>query len=263
MSSSHGFWSLGGFIGGAAGGWVLARAGHEAQALIAAAVVLGLVLAALPFLLPDPLSAARKDGSPAPAHRLLPRDPAIWVLGAMALFSMVPEGAVLDWAALYLSQELGADVATSGLAFAFFAGAMALMRFAGDAVRNRFGAVRTLRVSGLIAAAGLAGAASADGAALAIACFAVCGLGVANMVPILFSAAGNHPGFSAGSGIATVTMVGYSGILVAPSGIGFVAEHAGFRPTYLALSLLLLVVVALAGRVGAADGTRPAAPAPV
>jgi hypothetical protein len=73
------------------------------------------------------------------------------------------------------------------------------------------------------------------------------------MVPIVLSAAGNHPGASAGSGIATVTMMGYSGILIAPSGIGFAAEHIGYRTTYFVLALLLLVVAALAGRVAAAD----------
>ena len=60
---------------------------------------------------------------------------------------MIPEGAVLDWAALYLQQELGTDLAIAGFAFAGFSGAMALMRFLGDGVRNRFGAVTTLRVS--------------------------------------------------------------------------------------------------------------------
>ncbi len=95
--------------------------------------------------------------------RLLPREGSVWLLGVLALFCMVPEGAVLDWAALYLRQELGAEVARSGLAFAFFSGAMAVMRFAGDGVRNRFGAVTTLRWSGLIASVGLMGAALAPG----------------------------------------------------------------------------------------------------
>jgi MFS family permease len=166
---------------------------------------------------------------------------------------MVPEGGVLDWAALYLTREFGANLQTASLAFSVFAGTMAVIRFMGDAVRNRFGAVATLRVSGLIAAAGMVGASLAPNPALVIACFGLSGLGVANMVPIVLSAAGNHPGASAGSGIATVTMLGYSGILIAPSGIGFAAEHIGYRTTYFVLALLLLVVAALAGRVAAAD----------
>jgi MFS family permease len=261
MSSSHGFWSLGGFFGGALGGWVIKAQGAEVQAIWAAGVAAVVVLAAMPFLLgeePAPKPAAGVAGDvPAPRAGLLPRDPAIWLLGMMALFSMVPEGAVLDWAALYLGQELGADLARSGLAFALFSAAMAVMRFAGDGIRNRFGAVRTLRLSGQVAAVGMLGGALAPTDVVAIAAFFVAGLGVANMVPILFSAAGNHPGLSPGAGIAAVTMFGYSGILVAPSTIGFVAEHVGFRLTYGALAVLLLVVAGLAGRTATADGARP------
>lgn len=250
MSASHGFWSLGGFIGGAAGGVLIARAGSEAQALLTAGISAAIVLAAMPFLLTEPPAPRRAD---APRTRLLPRDAGLWLLGGMAMFAMVPEGAVLDWGALYMGQELGADTARSGLAFAFFAGAMAVMRFAGDAVRNRFGAVRTLRMSGLVGATGLLGAALAPTDTLAIAAFALAGLGVANMVPVIFSAAGNHPGMAAGTAMATVTMVGYAGILVAPSSIGVVAEAVGFRATYAALAVLLLVVATLAPRAVAAD----------
>lgn len=255
MSSSHGFWSLGGFVGGAAGGWVLEHWGASVQALMAAAGAAVLVLGAMPFILRDMRLPAPAD-APREKHPLLPRDATLWLLGVLALFSMVPEGAVLDWAALYLKEELGSDLSTAALGFAFFSAAMALMRFAGDSVRNRFGAVNTLRYSGLIAAAGMLGGALAPTDALAIASFFVAGLGIANTVPIMFSAAGNHPGLAPGAGLAAVTMFGYSGILVAPSTIGFVAEHVGFRFTYAALAVLLLIVAALAGSARAADGVR-------
>jgi MFS family permease len=81
------------------------------------------------------------------------------------------------------------------------------------------------------------------------------------MVPILFSAAGNHPNLPSASAISIVTMVGYCGILVAPSSIGFLAEHLGFRPTYAALSLLLVVVAVLATQAVDADGSRALPPA--
>lgn len=254
MSSSHGFWSLGGFLGGTLGGFVIAGLGPVAHALGVAAVVAGLVAVASPSLVDDPAPPA---GTPVPARgALLPRDAGLWLLGLMALMAMVPEGAVLDWAALYLSQELGAPLAVSGLAFGLFAGAMAVVRFLGDAIRNRFGGVAVLRSSALLGAVGLAGAAMAPGPALAIAAFAVAGVGVANMVPVIFSAAGNHRGLGAGQALATVTMLGYSGILMAPGSIGAIAEHAGFRLTYLALAGLLVVVAAMAGRAAAADGVQ-------
>ncbi len=260
MSSSHGFWSLGGFIGGSAGSWVIAQWGSEVQSIATAVVVAGVVLAAMPFLLPDAPGPAVAEASAVPKTRLFPKDLHVWLLGFLALFAMVPEGAVLDWAAIYLQKELGADVFVSGLGFAFFAGAMAVMRFAGDSVRNRFGAVRTLRLSGFLGAAGLMGGALAPQDWVAIVSFTIAGLGVANMVPILFSAAGNHPHLPPANAISIVTMVGYCGILIAPSTIGFLAEQMGFRPTYGGLSLLLVVVALVAARASDADGAKPVEP---
>lgn len=253
MSSSHGFWSVGGFVGGAAGSLVVARFGPEVQAVGVGAVSAVIVLLASAFLMYDPPHPHTEEG---PKPPLFPRVGLLYLLGGMALFSMVPEGAVLDWAAIYISKELGASLQVAGWGFALFSGAMAVMRFLGDGVRNRFGAVRTLRISGLIGVVGLGIGAAAPSDWVAILAFGFAGLGIANMVPILFSAAGNVPGLSAGAGIATVTMMGYCGILVAPSTIGFVAQHVGFRFTYAALALLLAVVAALAGRAHSADEIR-------
>lgn len=249
MSASHGFWSLGGFIGSLVGSWVLAHWGGKEQALLSALVILLMVCAALPLLLSDPPQPAQtRTKTP-----LVSRDPALWLLGFLALICMVPEGAVMDWAAIYLGAELGADTFRAGLGFAVFAATMAIMRFSGDALRNRFGAVRTLRLSALVGAAGLFLAACAPGTILALAGFAFAGLGVANLVPILFSAAGNHPGLAPAQAISTVTMVGYAGILVAPASIGVIAEEIGFRATYGALALMLVGVAVLAKRARAAD----------
>jgi MFS family permease len=121
--------------------------------------------------------------------------------------------------------------------------------------------VTTLRVSALIGTVGMMGASLAPDDWTAILFFGISGLGIANMVPIVLSAAGNQPGASSGSGIAVVTMMGYSGILFAPSLIGIAAETIGYRITYFALACLLMVVAALAGRVAAADRIGAAAQA--
>ncbi|MBL4916127.1 MFS transporter [Szabonella alba] len=259
MSSSHGFWSLGGFAGGMGGGVLIAAMGAVGHAALACTLALLAVLLALPRLLRADLPATDQAAGDHPAARPghWPKGLAIYILGLMALFSMVPEGAVLDWAALYLKQELGAGIAASGLAFGAFSGAMAVMRFAGDGIRNRFGAARVLRVSALVAAAGILAASLAPGSAWAVLAFALAGLGIANTVPVVISAAGNHGGAQAGAAIALVTMMGYSGILIAPSMIGWVAEAVGFRWTFAAMALLLLVVAAQAGRAAGADGAGP------
>jgi fucose permease len=247
MSSSHGFWSLGGFAGGSLGGIAILSWGHLAHAALVSAVAIVIVAAALRHLVADlPVAQEHRKFS-------LPRSPAIYLIGIMALLTMNSEGAVLDWGALYVSQELGSDLATAGFAFGAFAGAMALMRFLGDGVRNRLGAVATFRISSLVSAAGMLVAGLSPWPWLAVAAFAVSGLGIANMVPILFSAAGNQPGINPGAGMSVVTTMGYSGILAAPSIIGFVGERTGFAPVYIAIAVLLALVFLASNITRAAD----------
>lgn len=261
MSASHGFWSLGGFTGGFLASRLVIDFGPLTAALAAAGLGLALTLPALFFTLGEPPQPRPTGAEKGAKAGLWPKGAATWVLGLMALFSMVPEGAVLDWGALYLSKEQAAPAEVAGLAFAFFSGAMALMRFLGDALRARVGAVRILRLSGVIAALGLSLAALAPNAPLALAGFTLAGFGIANMVPVLFSAAGNLPGLAPGAGIAAVTTLAYMGILAAPSAIGQVAEHAGFRGTYLAVAGLLLWVAYMAPRARDAEA-GPKAPSP-
>jgi fucose permease len=248
MSSSHGFWSLGGFAGGGLGGLLIKDGGALPHAIIVTVLAIIVFFFATRGLVTETKPTIRQRFRFSP-----PKNPAVYLIGIMALFSMIPEGAVLDWAALYLKQELGAGIATAGFAFAAFSGTMALMRFAGDAVRNRFGAVATLRVSALIAATGMLVGGFAPSAWVAVLAFAFSGFGIANMVPIAFSAAGNQPGLSPGVGLSTVTVMGYSGILLAPSIIGFIGQHVGFSPAFIGVSVLLIVVFLMAGLARAAD----------
>ena len=248
MSSSHGFWSLGGFAGGAAGGLMIEGTSHLWHALAVTVVTLAVVAVAARHLVAETVPVA-----PTQRRLALPANPAIYLVGLVALFAMIPEGAVLDWAALYLRQELGSGLAVAGFAFAAFSGTMAVMRFLGDGVRVRFGAVATLRGSSLVAACGLLVAGFASDAWTAIAAFAFAGFGVANIVPIAFSAAGNQPGMASGTGMSVVTTMGYSGILVAPSAIGFVGERTGFAPVFVALAGLLVLVSLMAGLARGAD----------
>ncbi|WP_292897764.1 MFS transporter [Nitratireductor sp.] len=250
MSSSHGFWSLGGFFGAGAGGLLLERFGYMAHAGMVVAFAFALVVITLPFLIVEARPVAGENGH---GRSGLPRNPMVYVTGLVALFCMLPEGAVLDWAALYLRQEMGAGIAEASLAFTAFSGAMAIMRFAGDRLRNRFGAVRTLRYSGIVATIGMLGAGFATSPMLATIAFALSGMGIANMVPIVFSAAGNQPGISPGAGMSVATTIGYSGMLVAPSLVGFIAERTGFAPIFLAFSILLACVLMLANLVRSAD----------
>jgi MFS family permease len=257
MSSCHGFWSVGGLLGAGLGGFVIAALGALGHSLLVAAVILALWVLVARGALAD--REARPDagtpGSPAAPGAATTRSGVLKAVavGLFALFAMIPEGAAIDWSAVYLRQELGAGDAASGLAFAAFSLTMACFRFAGDGIRDRFGAVRTARVCSALAAAGLLAVGLADALPLTLLGFALMGIGLSNMVPIAFSAAGNVEGLRPGTGLSIVSALGYSGILLAPSVIGFVAEHSGFRLIFLSLALLLVVTFLAAGLVRGAD----------
>ncbi|WVT73106.1 MFS transporter [Sinorhizobium chiapasense] len=251
MSSCHAYWSLGGLIGAGIGGFLMAHFGVLPHVFVVTVICLALIAIAWPMILADkPHPAAAKE------KLRLPMTPLPWLIGIMALFSMVPEGTVLDWGALYLRNELGASVELSGFGFAAFSATMATMRFAGDLVRDRFGAKRTLRICTVTALIGMILAGMAPNAYIAILGFAIAGIGISNMVPIAFSAAGNMPGLQPGIGLSVATFMGYSGMLFAPSVIGFVAEHTGFAIVFTSVPVLFIVVLLLSHNAVHADHAK-------
>ena len=243
MSSSHGFWSLGGFLGSAFGGFLLATFGAMVHGLLVSLFVFLVFTFAKSRIYQGQVAAVlappiTTEGPAKGPHSL---GLAAYILGFMCLAAMTPEGAILDWAALYLVKDFDLQASAAGLGFGFFSGAMALMRFGGDELRNRFGGVRIMRFSAMLAAFALLFAAVSPMASVAILCFGIAGLGLANCVPIIFSAAGNLPGLKAGVGLFAVAMIGY------------IVEFIGFRVTFLGLSLFCFAMALLANHVKAAD----------
>jgi len=249
MSSCHAFWSLGGLIGAASGGFLITQFGSTVHALVSTVVAAGLIAVAWPSVIADKFHHPSGEKQ----KLTLPRNPLPWLVGVMALFSMVPEGAIIDWSAYHMRQDLGASVTLAGFGFAAFSFSMAVMRFAGDLVRDRFGAVRTLRVCTVIAIIGMLIVGFSTDPYVSLVGFAICGIGISNMVPIAFSMAGNMPGVNPSVGLSIATTLGYSGMLVAPSLIGFVASHSGFGVVFIALPALLLVVLAFSSLARYAD----------
>lgn len=270
MSSCHGFWSVGGFVGAALGGPLIEAIGAPAHALAIGAITLVLILPVRRRMFDDgQVMAETSEGTGglgairAAARRNRPALIKGLAIGILALFAMVPEGAAIDWSAIYLRQDLGATISSSGFAFAAFSAAMAVFRFAGDSIRDRLGAVRTVRLSLVAGIGGLCAVGLAPSLGWAIAGFALLGVGLSNIVPVTFSAAGNIAGLRPGVGLAIATTLGYSGILIAPSIIGFIAEHLGFPVVFFGMSGLLVVILAMSALLAGADDRSVDAPVAV
>jgi fucose permease len=198
------------------------------------------------------------EGEDAPSFALPSRG--VVLLAILCLLVMVTEGAMADWGGLYLRQDLGASAALAALAYSFFTGGMTVGRVVGDWVNDRIGAVALLRWGALLTGIPLAAMLLIGHPAAALVGLFLVGLGVANGVPLMFSAAGRQPDTPPGPGIAAVSSMGSLGFLAGPPVIGFLADAISLPWALATLILGAVVVFALARR---ATGRTEPAPARV
>lgn len=239
MSGFHGMFSLGGMAGAGLGSAVpllgLTPQGHLLLATAASAVI---ILVASRAMLPVPDSHDADEKRPLSLQRFI-KGPLL-LLGVLASMGLIAEGAIYDWSVLFMKQERESSASLAALAYAAFSAAMAAGRFGGDWVRARVAPRRLLRASGMLAAAGMALVLAVPSSAVGLVGFALVGLGLSNVVPMLFSAASQLPGVSPAHGIAAVSGVGYLGMMAGPPLIGLVAEHSS-----LTAGLVVVVVFAV------------------
>ncbi|MGD9832301.1 MAG: MFS transporter [Piscinibacter sp.] len=241
MSGLHAMFSVGGMAGALLcaalhrGG--VAPAAQLAGAALAMAAVLGTSVGAL--------GSQRTDSEESPAPIAWPRGVLLW-MGVLTALCMVAEGSMYDWSALFIRQELGTDAATSALGFAAFSAAMAVGRLFGDRIRERFSPVALMRGSGVLATAGMALALTTAAPAVALAGFMLVGLGLANVVPVMFAAAARVPGIAPAHGVAAVSSVGYLGFMVGPPMIGALARWSSLTAALWAVALFAVMVGAAA-----------------
>ncbi|WP_399093968.1 MFS transporter [Streptomyces sp. BBFR2] len=238
MSGLHGMWSVGALLGSAAG-TVAAHAGTDARLhLGAAALVLTAVGA---FVCGGVLDPPGADG-PAPPRFTLPPKSAL-VIGAVGFCAVFAEGAGLDWSAVYLRDVLGADAGPAAASTTAFACTMAVARLVGDRVVARFGPVRTVRLGGALATAGGLLVVAARHPVVAMAGFALVGLGIAVVVPLAFAAAARS-GPAPGQAIAGVATITYASSLIAPSSIGGIAQVTSLTVSFAVVTALAVGLIA-------------------
>jgi len=256
MPGFHAAWSFGGLAGAGLGGLLAAHLSPRAHLLLVA--LAGLVVTAFvarPLLASARVLGGSADAVPRPGRppvgdrrprawrRALPYGRVVVLFGLIALCAAYDEGAIGDWGALHLRQDLGAGAGLAAAGYAAFAFAEAAGRLSGTWLLEHLGRTRVLVLGGLTACAGMLIASLAPDVGLALAGFAVTGLGLAN----LFPSAMTQAGLLAGSGgVALASLMGYSGFLLGPPVIGFLASVFGLRAGLVTLSFLALAAATTA-----------------
>jgi MFS family permease len=245
LATFHGFFSLGGLVGGALSA-LAAALDVDVRAQLGLVGLAGVCvgLCASRWLLPTSADAV------GPAQRLFVRPPSrLLTLGTVAFSCLLIEGATADWSAVYLRDDTGASAAAAAIGFTAFSVTMTLARFGGDRLVARLGPLWLLRLGGLLTAVGFGVALAAGGTPAGIAGFACVGAGMAGVFPVVLRAASLVGGIPPGVALAAVTTTGYLGFLAGPALIGGLAALLGLHTALVAIVALALVVAALAPAV--------------
>ncbi|BEM67673.1 MULTISPECIES: MFS transporter [Serratia] len=244
MSGFHGFYSLGG-IAGAGGVSLLLLAGLapvQAIGLIALLIAILLLIVAGDLLAHGGIGERRRGGARwALAHGK------ILFIALLCFFVFLTEGAMLDWSALFLHAERGVAKSQAGIGFTLYAVAVACGRLYGDRLIGAIGRFRTLLLGSLCAAAGVLLTVTVPLASAAFGGLMLAGLGIANIVPILFNAVGNQKQVPPGQAFPAVTLVGYLGLLTGPALIGFIANYTSLALAF-GCTLLCLLLVSISAK---------------
>lgn len=247
MSGFHGMASLGGLAG------VLTITALLALSIssVISAFAVSLLLVIIVFLsVPYNIKAVENTLLEASSkvkksiRQRLPQ-PLIILIGITCFIIFMTEGAAMDWSGIYLTQQYGVNAAFAGLAYTFFAIAMTTGRFTGHYLIRYFGEKKLLTYSAICATLGLALVSIVPYWWLVLVGYTLVGTGCSNIVPIMFSRAGRQTVMPSAVALSCVSTMAYTGILVGPAFIGMVSELIGLSTVFMALSGLLLLIVAL------------------
>ena len=247
MSGFHGMASLGGLAGVLTITALLALSISSVMSAFAVSLLLVIIvflsvpynIKAVENTLLEASSKVKKS-----IRQRLPQ-PLIILIGIACFIIFMVEGAAMDWSGIYLTQQYGVNAAFAGLAYTFFAIAMTTGRFTGHYLIRYFGEKKLLTYSAICATLGLALVSIAPYWWLVLVGYTLVGTGCSNIVPIMFSRAGRQTVMPSAVALSCVSTMAYTGILVGPAFIGMVSELIGLSTVFMALSGLLLLIVAL------------------
>jgi MFS family permease len=244
MSRFHGMFSLGGMVGASLGGLVAAHGFNPLQHFAVSAAFNAIATASVFSLLLETHNDPHSDDHRLPFHKI---PPVLFALSAIGFCILIAEGAMADWTAVYLRQNMHAGEGIAAAGYAVFSASMATFRLMGDFITARLGPLRTVRTASLVAGFGLTCALAVPKPEWSLPGFAVAGMGFSVIIPLVFGGGGRVKGIKSGAGIATVTGIGYVGFIVGPPAIGFASDLITLR---FALGIVVACCLLSAGLAG-------------
>ncbi len=242
MSGSHGFWSMGGIIGASSGSFITA----SLKMPLLHITLLIIILIGLQLWLKKEYFNVRGEYYEKEKHRKLPVKPLL-AIASVGLVIMVSEGAIADWSALYLKKVVLMNVQFLGLGYALFSLGMTLGRFTGDALSNRLGSWKLLRIAIGTALIGFILVLLIYPAIITLIGFFVIGLGFSVIIPEVYRLASTLKGIQPSEGVSVIAVSANIGFLTGPVVLGFIAElhtlHLSFLVLGCFVTMALLVTV--------------------
>ena len=253
MSSFHALWSSGAFATTVLGGSIAKHVSPRDNLVGVGLACFVLFIPAVRMLLSADLDE-HNGGEEETAAKIpfigksvLP----LWGMGIGLLGGLIAEGAVSDWGAILLRDDMGFGVGVNASAFAVFSLAMITARFMGDRALDHFGPRKTVLYGGYLGGFGL-GAGIAIGVPLSHSHpllslvvvnigFACAGIGIGPMFPAYILAASEVPGIASSVAIARVGVIGLAGYFIGPSVTGALAQLISL-PVALTYPVLMLLL---------------------
>ena len=247
MGSFHGSWSLAGFFGALVGlGMLALKLAPLPHFCIAFSLVVVIVLTNAKYL----IKIRPKTVAGTSTYSFFKRpDTTLLLLGVICFFGMSSEGIMFDWSGVYFKEIIKAPGALVALGYTSFMISMALGRFLSDVLVARYGTRKVLLISGMVISSGLYTAVLLPYLVPCTLAFMMVGLGVSNVVPIIFNAAGRQDKVPTGIALTVVSSISFLGFLRGPPLIGYIAEVTSLRYSFAFIGLFGVVISILVSRL--------------
>jgi predicted MFS family arabinose efflux permease len=241
MSSFHAMWSLGAGIGAGLGALsAFYEIGMPMHFTISSIVIFLVTLSVVTI----PFQSEKKEKDSKAPFISIPKG-SLLAVAFITFFASLGEGAVADWSAIFLISVLSINDGSAALGYTVFSICMFAMRLMGDRISFKFGPSKTARYSGLVALTGSIILLTFESLFPLLIGFSLIGLGIAVIIPLAFSRAGNDKNISQGVAIASIATLGYGGMLLGPLIVGLIAEFTSIKTSFFILPILALFIFLL------------------